>query len=58
LRGGQKLVKNSKKWSKIPKNNKIDQKMMSKIDQKTVKKSEFLMAKLKNHLKSLKISQK
>jgi len=31
---------------------------MSKIDQKTVKKSEFLMAKLKNHSKSLKISQK
>jgi len=27
---------------------------MSKIDQKTVKKSEFLMAKSKNHLKSTK----
>ena len=27
---------------------------MSKIDQKTVKKSEFLMAKLKNHSKSIK----
>jgi len=47
LRGGQKLAKNSKNGLKIPKKNKVDQKLTSKMSQKMIKKSDFLMAKSK-----------
>jgi len=48
LRGGQKLAKISKNDQKFHKKYKIDQKLSSKMSEKSIKKSDFLMAKLKN----------
>jgi len=44
--------------SKFPKKYKNDQKSIKKTGQKMTKKHQFLMAKLKNHSKSSKTSEK
>jgi len=56
--GCQNLPKTQKRGHKFIKKCKIDQKLTSKSDQKTVKKTRFLMANRKKSLKLSKNSQK